>query len=367
MKKTIVFAFATFGLMMTGCSNDPSVDEVSVSAYQELDANAQSGETIILKSGFAVTKVGNQYSMGDVLLSEKQVKLLEEKGTIYSDETEEDAMNGVPMPMTSGLGGQHPSETSRAIGRAPEEAMIWSMVRYVIDPSLAFIQRYHLRDAIRNIENCTNVRFYNATGQPTVDSIYGFAYPYVNVKDNPESEYDSYSSVGRLGGKQDLVLGCNASYAAVLHELCHACGMYHEHSRPDRDNYVSIYPSNMRAGASQNFQKITGRYYTKGGFDYNSLMLYDSQKFSVENKPTITKKDGSLIPEKDCLSEKDRAWLNYFYIPFIARSDAYRELDEVVYDGNNKILSETEREEFQAYLNNGNPTPPEGGRIPNEH
>lgn len=51
----------------------------------------------------------------------------------------------------------------------------------------------------------------------------------------------------------------------------------------------------------------------------------------------------------------------------IARSDVYRELDDVVYDGNNNVLTEAQRLELQAALNNGNPTPPSGGRIPNVH
>jgi len=59
--------------------------------------------------------------------------------------------------------------------------------------------------------------------------------------------------------------------------------------------------------------------------------------------------------------------LNYFYLPYIARSDVYRELDDVVYDGNNNVLTEAQRIELQAALNNGNATPPSGGRIPNVH
>ena len=48
-------------------------------------------------------------------------------------------------------------------------------------------------------------------------------------------------------------------------------------------------------------------------------------------------------------------------------TNVYRELDDVVYDGNNNVLTEAQRLELQAALNNGNPTPPSGGRIPNVH
>ena len=55
-----------------------------------------------------------------------------------------------------------------------------------------------------------------------------------------------------------------------------------------------------------------------------------------------------------------------YYLPYTARSDVYRELDDVVYDSNNNRLTEQERLQLQAQLNNGNPNPPAGGRIPNE-
>lgn len=84
-------------------------------------------------------------------------------------------------------------------------------------------------------------------------------------------------------------------------------------------------------------------------------------------KPTMLKKDGSTFYQNNVLSDLDRAWLNHFYLPYIARSDVYRELDDVVYDGNNNVLTEAQRLELQAALNNGNPTPPSGGRIPNVH
>lgn len=38
---------------------------------------------------------------------------------------------------------------------------------------------------------------------------------------------------------------------------------------------------------------------------------------------------------------------------------------DVVYKPDNTIMTPEERLELQAQLNNGNPTPPPGGRIPN--
>ena len=40
-------------------------------------------EIVELKAGFTITKKDGEYSMGDILLSEEQVKLLDETGSIY--------------------------------------------------------------------------------------------------------------------------------------------------------------------------------------------------------------------------------------------------------------------------------------------
>ncbi|CAG2116836.1 unnamed protein product, partial [Medioppia subpectinata] len=41
----------------------------------------------------------------------------------------------------------------------------------------------------------------------------------------------------------------------VTHELLHALGFNHEHSRPDRDDYVQVIMSNVKLGIEHNFEK----------------------------------------------------------------------------------------------------------------
>ena len=65
-----------------------------------------------------------------------------------------------------------------------------------------------------------------------------------------------YSYIGRIGGPQTLSLdagcfrctdtGCLAG--TPIHEFYHALGFYHEQSRTDRDDYVTINWSNIQAG-----------------------------------------------------------------------------------------------------------------------
>lgn len=74
----------------------------------------------------------------------------------------------------------------------------------------------------------------------------------------------------------------------MAHELSHALGIWHEQSRPDRDNFVRIVWENIATNARSNFNKYTTGVDTLGSpYDYYSIMHYESKAFSVNGKPTI--------------------------------------------------------------------------------
>ncbi|EDO26330.1 predicted protein, partial [Nematostella vectensis] len=80
----------------------------------------------------------------------------------------------------------------------------------------------------------------------------------------------------------------------------HALGFFHEQSRPDRDNYVTIMLDNIKSEAKFNFEKYTSSKINTMNtpYDYDSLMHYGSHYFSYNGKPTIVAKKGgvSTIP-----------------------------------------------------------------------
>ena len=57
-----------------------------------------------------------------------------------------------------------------------------------------------------------------------------------------------WSYVGMIGGSQDISIapGCNG--LIPVHEIFHALGRWHEQSRPDRDNFVTVNLSNVPTG-----------------------------------------------------------------------------------------------------------------------
>ena len=57
------------------------------------------------------------------------------------------------------------------------------------------------------------------------------------------------SLIGRTTGQQEISIGeeCDKK-GIVIHEIFHALGRWHEQSRSDRNQYVLIYPENIRPG-----------------------------------------------------------------------------------------------------------------------
>ena len=56
----------------------------------------------------------------------------------------------------------------------------------------------------------------------------------------------------------------------------HALGVYHQQSRPDRDDYVKINTGNILSGREHNFDKQNPSRVTTGGtpYSYRSVMHY---------------------------------------------------------------------------------------------
>ena len=81
MVRKLYFIMATIlGLAFGSCTNDANEDIIADVSGTLSNNDA---ETIELKSGFTIKKENGVYSMGDILLSEEQVKLLDETGAPF--------------------------------------------------------------------------------------------------------------------------------------------------------------------------------------------------------------------------------------------------------------------------------------------
>ena len=79
--------------------------------------------------------------------------------------------------------------------------------------------------------------------------------------------------------------GCFAEgLMGPVHELVHALGFVHEHTRPDRDNFISVNMDNIQLGKEKNFEirkHGTSDFFEKGNvnskntpYDVLSLLHY---------------------------------------------------------------------------------------------
>jgi hypothetical protein len=121
------------------------------------------------------------------------------------------------------------------------------------------------------------------------------------------------SYVGRQGGQQVIQLAPIFSPGTVIHEIGHALGLWHEQSREDRDEYVTIHWENILPNCEHNFTQRIADGDDVGLYDYDSIMHYPSFAFTRNNLDTITPPAGVKIGQRNALSLGDIAGINGLY------------------------------------------------------
>ncbi|RWS07849.1 Astacin-like metalloprotease toxin [Dinothrombium tinctorium] len=129
---------------------------------------------------------------------------------------------------------------------------------------------------------------------------------------------DCSSYIGRIGRPQPIYIGPRCAAVTVAHEIMHAIGFQHAHTRPDRDNFIEILWDNIKRKKQMNFEKANSLDYTTfTQFDFDSIMLYDPYTFSQNRKATLISKvpgiDIRRKSEKLGLSEMDVISINTLY------------------------------------------------------
>ena len=144
------------------------------------------------------------------------------------------------------------------ISSVSSKESLWpgGIIPYVLDPELT---NPHVPVAVRHWNENTVIRLVERTDQPNW------------VRFIPGSL--CAAEVGMIGGEQNVFLHDNCGPAAVVHEIGHAVGLWHEHQRNDRDPHVWVSPSPL-VFDPWSYLKDGPYAVAMGPYDYGSVMHY---------------------------------------------------------------------------------------------
>jgi hypothetical protein len=189
---------------------------------------------------------------------------------------------------------QSPSFDPQGIGLRPTAGSLWpnGVMPYVIDGSLSPQQQVIIMQAMQHLSDNTSLSFTARSAETD----------YVEF----QAAGGCSSYVGRIGGKQEILLHPLCGFGSTVHEILHAAGVFHEQSRCDRDSFVTIAFANIEAGRENNFQNACTAGSDIDSYDFGSLMHYPATAFSVNDQPTIlTNPPNTPIGQRDGLSAGD--------------------------------------------------------------
>ncbi|XP_069698233.1 astacin-like metalloprotease toxin 2 [Periplaneta americana] len=163
--------------------------------------------------------------------------------------------------------------------------------------------------ALAELERETCVRFVRRTVEPTYILLR-------NTKRGCASQVGYFPTKGGI----NLYLttpGC-LKKGTIQHEFLHALGFWHEHTRPDRSDFIDVYWENIIPGREANFQERPHfERHEWLPYDYNSVMHYRAVAFSKDRlSATIVPKNHKaffVIGQRVKFSPMDLAKLNVLY------------------------------------------------------
>lgn len=193
---------------------------------------------------------------------------------------------------------------SDAFGRWPD-----GIVPYLAPTQNSELQQKNIEYAIQHWMDFTGITF-------------------VELTDDNEEQYPNYlrfddsgscaSYVGMQGGEQSIMVSDACTQGSIIHEIGHALGLFHEHTRSDRDNFVQVDWAQIKEGKEINFNIQNTGTENYGAYDYGSIMHYGEYFFSSTGDPTIIVPTGIEIGQRVALSDIDALSVDQMYATDLA-------------------------------------------------
>lgn len=155
--------------------------------------------------------------------------------------------------------------------------------------------RQKIYDAIDQLRLLTRWDFDEIIGNPSETQS-----DFIEFMHNTEGA--CYSYVGRQGGRQEVHVSEFCGVGSTVHEILHAFGVLHEHTRADRDDYVKVHFDNISPSLQHNYdvdplQRLIGDY------DYGSIMHYPLGEYMTLKQDVSM--DTCVVGQRAVMSKTD--------------------------------------------------------------
>jgi hypothetical protein len=245
--------------------------------HERADADVASGHRLssdVFEGDIVVTydDVAVNYGAG---LAER----LADDGFVFADD---------PPPPVGGGGGAAPDGRLRGLGLTSEAYRTWNLPEYRLPDGRLRIpydvnaSSYHLGGETLDTIHLALETIANSSGVVTFAPRLPTDASYISFVHLPDA---CAANLGRNPrGPTHVYLGwCTSAEhrGEMVHEILHALGFWHEQSRPDRDEHVTILTENVQPYAINNFAKLDRAVVNSLGspYDYGSIMHYPDWAF----------------------------------------------------------------------------------------
>ncbi len=189
-----------------------------------------------------------------------------------------------PYERSSGKALNWPGLTPRELA-ATESDSLWpdGVIPYVIDGDITDEQRQGISAAIKQWNDKTVITLVPRASEPNY------------VRFSNVAAGHCRSNGGMVGGEQVIALppgGCSAN--TLVHEIGYAVGLWHEHQREDRDDYVTVRYENLD---KRLWHAYLAEHQGGAAYDYASAMHYHPKASSANGESVFeTVPPGMNIP-----------------------------------------------------------------------